>query len=307
MSAADRAKKLKEKFVGLGTPPARDEIKGALSDALARGRPGRKRKAEKMAQLNLRVPEELKHRLRILATRDRREMSDIVIEAITLYEARFGAAPVLEPRREELSAPMRWLFLVIGGIATAAMLLISMWLNFLFGYSLGQTPEKALVFGCVSVISDAWKGLGPIFILALYRAKRQWSVVGAAAIWVVCFSYSISSALGVAIEDRSSRTGSRETILMNYDETVAEEKRLEEKRKGLRRHRSAAELEAAINTALLRPVELSQRIRGAVGELPTTATAPIRARPRAVPRLRICARSLRRRTRNAISIDGCRS
>ena len=162
---------------------------------------------------------------------------------------------------------MRWLFLIIGGIATAAMLLISMWLNFLFGYSLGQTPEKALVFGCVSVISDAWKGLGPVFILALYRAKRQWSVAGAAAIWIVCFSYSISSALGVAIEDRSSRTGSRETMVRNYDETVAEEKRLEEKRKGLRRHRSAAELEAAINAGLLRPVESSQRIRGAVGEL----------------------------------------
>ena len=56
---------------------------------------------------------------------------------------------------------MRWLFLIIGGIATAAMLGISMRLNFLFGYSLGQTPEKAQVFGWVSVISDAWKGLGP--------------------------------------------------------------------------------------------------------------------------------------------------
>lgn len=30
MSAANRAKELKEKFVGLGAPPARDEIKGAL-------------------------------------------------------------------------------------------------------------------------------------------------------------------------------------------------------------------------------------------------------------------------------------
>jgi len=99
MSAADRAKKLKEKFGGLGAPPARDEIKGTLGDALARGRPGRKRKAEKMAQLNLRVPEELKYRLRILATRDRREMSDIVIEAIALYEERFGAAPSLESTR----------------------------------------------------------------------------------------------------------------------------------------------------------------------------------------------------------------
>ena len=102
MTAADRVKKLKlkEKFSGLGAPPAPDEIKGTLSDALIRGRPGRKRKAEKMAQLNLRVPEELKYRLRILATRDRREMSDIVIEAIALYEERFGAAPSLESTRE---------------------------------------------------------------------------------------------------------------------------------------------------------------------------------------------------------------
>jgi len=53
-----------------------------------------------MAQLNLRVPEEVKHRVRILAARDRREMSEIVIEAIKLYEARHGAAPVLEPTRE---------------------------------------------------------------------------------------------------------------------------------------------------------------------------------------------------------------
>ena len=103
MTAADRVKKLKlkEKFSELGAPPAPDEIKGALGDALIRGRPGRKRKAEKMAQLNLRVPEELKYRLRILATRDRREMSDVVIEAITLYEARYGVAPSLEPRRED--------------------------------------------------------------------------------------------------------------------------------------------------------------------------------------------------------------
>lgn len=60
-----------------------------------------------------------------------------------------------------------------GGIDTAGMLLISMRLNFLFGFSLGQTPEKAWVFGGVSVISDAWKGLGPIFILVpVKRAAR---------------------------------------------------------------------------------------------------------------------------------------
>ena len=100
MTAKDAARIVKERFGVLGSPPTRDAAKGNLRDALAKGRPGRKRKAEKMAQLNLRVPEELKHRVRILATRDRREMSEIVIEAINLYEARYGAAPVLEPTRE---------------------------------------------------------------------------------------------------------------------------------------------------------------------------------------------------------------
>ena len=157
---------------------------------------------------------------------------------------------------------MRWVLLIIGGIATAAMLGISMRLNFLFGYSLGQTPEKAQVFGWVSVISDAWKGLGPIFVLALFRARRGWSAAGAASIWSVCFIYSVTSALGVAVEDRSNRTGSRETIVMNYDETVTEAKRIEQKRKGLRAHRPAAELEAAINALLLQSRgEISENTR----------------------------------------------
>jgi hypothetical protein len=98
MSAKDVARILQDKF-GLGAPPSHGETKGNLEQAPARQRPGRKRKAEKMAQLNLRVPEDVKHRVRILATRDRREMSEIVIEAIELYEARHGAAPKLEPTR----------------------------------------------------------------------------------------------------------------------------------------------------------------------------------------------------------------
>ena len=78
---------------------------------------------------------------------------------------------------------MRWFFLCAGGLTTAAMLYISMRVNFFFGYSLGQTPERAEVFGSVSVISDCWKALGPIFIVALFREKRQWTTAAASAIW----------------------------------------------------------------------------------------------------------------------------
>ena len=97
MKASDTARRLREKF-RLGTPPAATDTKGNLTapGATAR-RGGRKRKAEHMTQLNLRVPEEVKARVRILAARDRIEMADVVMEAIELYEEKYGAAPKLEP------------------------------------------------------------------------------------------------------------------------------------------------------------------------------------------------------------------
>ncbi len=161
---------------------------------------------------------------------------------------------------------MRWFVLGVGGATTAAMLYISMRVNFLFGYSLGQTPERAEVFGWVSVISDFWKALGPIFIVALFRAKK-WAAVVASLIWGACLLYSITSAVGAAIEDRSSRAGNRETIVMDYDEFTAEAKLLEKKRNDLRKHRPAPIVEAAIAAHLMRPVENSRRTPSTVGEV----------------------------------------
>jgi hypothetical protein len=162
---------------------------------------------------------------------------------------------------------MRWLVLGVGGLATAAMLGISMRVNFLFGYSLGQTPERAEVFGWVSVISDLWKALGPLFFIALFRARRQWAGVAASAIWAACLLYSVTSAVGAAIEDRSSRTGNRDTLALNYDEFTADVKRLEDKRNGLRKRRPAPIVEAAINALLMRPVESNRRTPSTVGEI----------------------------------------
>lgn len=98
--STEAAKKLKQVFHRLGRPPAETEVAGNIQGgdpALQRG--GRPRKAQKMVQLNLRVPEDVKDRVRILAARDRREMSQIVIEAIELYEAKYGPAPKLESSR----------------------------------------------------------------------------------------------------------------------------------------------------------------------------------------------------------------
>ena len=54
---------------------------------------------------------------------------------------------------------------------------------------------------------------------------------------------------------------------MNYDEFTADAKRLEEKRNGLRAHRSAPIVEAAINALFMRPVESYRRTSSTVGEV----------------------------------------
>jgi hypothetical protein len=193
---------------------------------------------------------------------------------------------------------MRWVFLIVGGIATVAMLAISMRLNYLFGYALGQTAEKALVFGWVSVVADAWKGLGPVFIVTLAR-ERRWPTAGAATIvWAACFLYSVSSALGVAIQDRGALTGGRETLHAGYADALAEIETLEKKRSALSKHRPASEVDAAINAALMQPVMNEQRFLGTVGALSANCT---RAQFRTV---KSCAEIAALRQELAVAVEG---
>jgi hypothetical protein len=51
----------------------------------------------------------------------------------------------------ESSRAVRWFVIIVLGIATGAMIAVSLRANFLFGYGFGQTPEKAYVFGFANV------------------------------------------------------------------------------------------------------------------------------------------------------------
>lgn len=167
---------------------------------------------------------------------------------------------------------MRWLFLVCGAVATSAMIAISMRLNFLFGYGLGQTPEKALVFGWVSVVADAWKALAPVFVVTLARDRRLPSAAAASVVWCACFVFSVSSALGIAIQDRSSITNAREALRTSHDEARSEIAELDSKRGGLSPHRSVGEVEAAIAGLLAQPAGNRQGLRGNVASLSANCT-----------------------------------
>ena len=169
---------------------------------------------------------------------------------------------------------MRWVLLMCGVITTAAMIAISMRLNFLFGAALGRTPEKSLVFGVVSVAADVWKGLGPIFIVVLWRSRRRPPAIAATIVWFPCFLFSVSSALGLAIQDRAGAVGGRESLLATFSEARADLEDLEGKRRALPPYRAAAQIEAAINAQFTQPVVASARIRGTVRSLSAGCTKP---------------------------------
>jgi hypothetical protein len=154
---------------------------------------------------------------------------------------------------------MRLLLIGVGALATASMLAVSMRLNYIFGASLGQTPERAQAFGLVSVIADCWKAAAPIFIYSLVRAHRWPTAAMASVLWLACFAYAVSSALGLAALDRTALTGGRETVRAGYKDVVSQLRDHEGTRKALPAHRSVGEVEAAIGALLAQPVKSGRR------------------------------------------------
>jgi hypothetical protein len=90
--------------------------------------------------------------------------------------------------------------------------------------------------------------------------------------WLVCLSFSVSSAIGIYVQERTTLTGSREAKHASYEDAQKELAEIDGKLKALARHRSVGEVEAAIAGVLARPVVVAERVRGTVGALSMNCT-----------------------------------
>ena len=152
------------------------------------------------------------------------------------------------------------------GLATAAMFLVSMRGNYLFGYEIGQTPEKRQLFAWANVAADIWKAFGLIALTVLWRNRhKRMALIGGVA-WFVCLLSGVNSAIGVYVQDRMGVTGTREAKHATYKDAEKELGELEQKLKALTAHRSAGQVEAAIAAVLNTPVVIDDRVRGTVGQ-----------------------------------------
>jgi hypothetical protein len=69
------------------------------------------------------------------------------------------------------SRAVRWLVILALSAATAGMFVISMRANYLYGRSIGQSPETQEALAWANVGADIWKAFGLIVVAALWRGR----------------------------------------------------------------------------------------------------------------------------------------
>lgn len=138
---------------------------------------------------------------------------------------------------------------VLGVLAAAVLLAVSAAINWRFGYSLGTTEFDGQIYGAASAAADCLKALVPFFFFAAIR-NRMWSQAAASAVvWVVVTSYSMTSALGHAAHNRFDGASQRSADAQAYGDLRAQVKRAQDELSWIPRHRPAAAIESAIDSA----------------------------------------------------------
>jgi hypothetical protein len=162
---------------------------------------------------------------------------------------------------------MRWLVICVLTVATAGMFVVSMRANYLYGYGIGQSEETKRAIAWANVGADVWKGFGLIVVVTLWRNAWRRASVAVSLTWLVCLVFSVSSAIGIYVQERTALTSGREARHASYADAVKELAEIEGRSKTLGAHRPAAQVEATIAGVFARPVTIGNRVRGTVAAL----------------------------------------
>jgi cell division protein FtsB len=147
------------------------------------------------------------------------------------------------------------IWLIFGGLVWATIIAASGAVNYMAGYQFGRSPEESRVFALIGVSADAWKAVGPIFVVTLWRGQRRLASCLASIVWIACFAFAVFAALGLAAENRSAMTGARESVTHSYQHVRKELSELERQRLRIGAIKSAPEIQGAIDAMFARGIE----------------------------------------------------
>ena len=160
-----------------------------------------------------------------------------------------------------------------GALISAGFLCASSLANYSFGVSLGRSFWEGQLYGFVGVLAVAMNVVAPFFMSWSISAKRKSTAAAIGLLWAVCLTYSTTSALGFAAQNRETVAQSREVSRDAYDDVRRELLDLEARRQSARgKDRSA--LDTRIDDARQRLSRLRER-RPAVVDAQSTFLASL--------------------------------
>jgi hypothetical protein len=107
-------------------------------------------------------------------------------------------------------------------LLTVAMVVLSAFINYSFGYSLGTTETNARIFGVVSVVAVGVMAVLPLRVSAHWSSDRKLCAGLGVAVFVILLAYAVASSIGFGMQNRSQLAGSRETLNAQLKDDVAE-------------------------------------------------------------------------------------
>ena len=162
------------------------------------------------------------------------------------------------------------------GVATV-LLLVSAAMNWRYGFNLGKTELDGHIYGAASAAADGLKALLPFFILWAIGLRNFIHAIAGIMLWVVCSSYSLTSAVGFAALNREGTTSIRAVQAVNYSDLREELDRSREKLSWVPQHRSIEEVDADLAVIMAQPIRGRRkggrrRVLGTVGQLTDDCT-----------------------------------
>jgi len=116
----------------------------------------------------------------------------------------------------------RGIIALAGGVVSLGFLAASGVANYLFGASLGRSPWEAQLYGVAGVLAVAMNALAPFYISWSLTAKRRTTAAIITAMYALCLTYSTTSALGFAAQNREAIAVGRQVTHDAYDDTRRE-------------------------------------------------------------------------------------
>lgn len=155
--------------------------------------------------------------------------------------------------------PARRLLLKSAGFLFAGALLgISATMNWHFGTTLGKGEVEQQLFGVASLAVDGLKAILPLFVILLWSASHRLMATVTLVLWLLCFSWSMASAIGFSATSRETASSGREREITLRHSAATREAELRSKLAALPAHRASSVVQSELETVDI-PVPVMQR------------------------------------------------